>query len=136
MDAGGPQLALDGAGEIEMRAALTDRPAEDLRVPGRRHYQLSDLGPDLVAAGADGGPDPGPGRLLAPREAVGCVRHDARIELIQPTGSRSYATFSLGGEPVMAELQAHDVSRPGEQVQLDINMQRASIFDSTSETAL
>jgi len=75
-------------------------------------------------------------RAHGPSPAPGCVRHDARIELIQPTGSRSYATFSLGGEPVMAELQAHDVSRPGEQVQLDINMQRASIFDSTSETAL
>jgi multiple sugar transport system ATP-binding protein len=75
-------------------------------------------------------------RAHGPSPAPGCVRHDARIELIQPTGSRSYATFSLGGEPVMAELQAHDVSRPGERVLLDINMQRASIFDSASETAL
>ena len=42
------------------------------------------------------------------------MRYDATIELIQPTGSRSYATFRLAGAPVMAELQAHDVSRPGE----------------------
>jgi hypothetical protein len=29
----------------------------------------------------------------------------------------------------MAELQAHDVSRPGEHVQIDINLMRASVFD-------
>ena len=39
-----------------------------------------------------------------------------RSSSIQPTGSRSYATFRLAGAPVMAELQAHDVSRPGEQI--------------------
>ncbi|MCU0790125.1 MAG: sn-glycerol-3-phosphate ABC transporter ATP-binding protein UgpC [Nitratireductor sp.] len=66
----------------------------------------------------------------------GWVRHEAVIVLIQPTGSRSYATFSLGGEPVMAELQAHDVSRPGERVPLDINMSRAALFDRASEQAI
>lgn len=66
----------------------------------------------------------------------GHVRYEARIDLIQPTGSRSYATFSLDGMPVMAELQAHDVSRPGEQIQIDINMKRASVFDRETERAL
>ena len=38
-----------------------------------------------------------------------------RIELVQPTGSRTYATFRLGGIDVMAELEAHDVlERPGD----------------------
>ena len=36
----------------------------------------------------------------------------------------------------MAELQAHDVSRPGERIAIDINMTRASIFDRTSDRAL
>jgi multiple sugar transport system ATP-binding protein len=66
----------------------------------------------------------------------GHVRYDATIDLIQPTGSRSYATFSLDGTPVMAELQAHDVSRPGEEIQIDINMKRASVFDRETERAL
>jgi len=66
----------------------------------------------------------------------GVARLDATIELIQPTGSRSYATFRLGGEPVMAELQAHDVSRPGEHVAIDINLNRAAVFDAASERAL
>ncbi len=67
---------------------------------------------------------------------AGHVRYDATIELIQPTRSRSYATFSLAGVPVMAELQAHDVSRPGEHVQIDINLMRASVFDLQTERAL
>jgi multiple sugar transport system ATP-binding protein len=66
----------------------------------------------------------------------GCFRCDATIELIQPTGSRSYATFCLAGAAVMAELQAHDVSRPGEHIQIDINMRRASIFDRRTDRAL
>jgi multiple sugar transport system ATP-binding protein len=68
--------------------------------------------------------------------AEGTVRHDAAIELVQPTGSRSYATFRLGGSPVIAELQAHDVSRPGQIVPIDINLKRASIFDKQTEKAL
>ena len=64
------------------------------------------------------------------------MRSDATIELVQPTGSRSYATFRLAGAPVMAELQAHDVSRPGERIAIDINMTRASIFDRADRTAI
>ena len=66
----------------------------------------------------------------------GTVRYDATIELLQPTGSRSYATFRLGGKPVVAELQAHDVSRPGEKIPIDINLMRASLFDAASENAI
>ena len=66
----------------------------------------------------------------------GHVRFDATIELLQPTGSRSYATFRLGREPVMAELQAHDVSRPGEKIPIDINLARASLFDARTEKAI
>ncbi|MDW6023942.1 sn-glycerol-3-phosphate ABC transporter ATP-binding protein UgpC [Mesorhizobium sp. BAC0120] len=66
----------------------------------------------------------------------GVVRYDATIELVQPTGSRSYATFRLAGQPVIAELQAHDVGRPGEKLAIDINLQRASIFDAGTERTL
>ena len=66
----------------------------------------------------------------------GALRYEAEIELLQPTGSRTYATFRLGGEPVVAELQAHDVSRPGERIPIDINLKRAAIFDAATEKAL
>ncbi|MEZ0167883.1 ABC transporter ATP-binding protein [Microvirga sp. TS319] len=66
----------------------------------------------------------------------GSVRHEATVDLIQPTGSRSYATFRLAGQPIIAELQAHDVSRPGERIIVDINLMHASFFDARSEQAL
>jgi multiple sugar transport system ATP-binding protein len=37
---------------------------------------------------------------------------------------------------VVAELQAHDVSRPGEKIAIDINLRRASLFDARSERAI
>ena len=66
----------------------------------------------------------------------GTVRCEVAIELVQPTGSRSYATFRLGGKPAVAELQAHDVGRPGEKITIDINLRRASLFDAKTERAL
>ena len=72
------------------------------------------------------GPDPRPGSM----------RHEATVELLQPTGSRIYATFRLAGVPVMAELQAHDVSAPGQRIEIEINTARASIFDRKTERAL
>jgi multiple sugar transport system ATP-binding protein len=66
----------------------------------------------------------------------GTLRYEAEIELIQPTGSRMRATFRMGGEPVIAELQAHDASAPGEKISIDINLKRATIFDAETEKAL
>jgi multiple sugar transport system ATP-binding protein len=66
----------------------------------------------------------------------GQARIDATIELLQPTGSRTYATFRLGGVAALAELQAHDVSTPGETIALDVNLNRASLFDAATERAL
>jgi len=66
----------------------------------------------------------------------GAIRLDVKIELVQPTGSRTYATFRLGAAAVMAELQAHDVSRPGETIAVEINLRRAALFDAATEKAI
>jgi multiple sugar transport system ATP-binding protein len=58
------------------------------------------------------------------------------IELVQPTGSRVHVTFPLGGTSIVAELDAHDVSRPGEKVSIDIDMTRAVIIDPQSEKVI
>jgi multiple sugar transport system ATP-binding protein len=76
------------------------------------------------------------GRANAGPPAEGCARFEATIELIQPTGSRSYATFRLADRPAMAELQAHDVSRAGEQIRVDINLRSAVLFDPGTGRAL
>jgi multiple sugar transport system ATP-binding protein len=72
------------------------------------------------------------GASLAP----GHVRVPVTIELVQPTGSRVQATMPLGGASIVAELAAHDVSRPGEKTEIDIDMTRAVIIDPTTELVI
>jgi len=66
----------------------------------------------------------------------GFARLEAVIEFLQPTGSRTYATFRLGAAQVMAEFEAHDTGKPGETVPLDLNLSRASLFDAESQRAI
>ena len=72
------------------------------------------------------------GATLAP----GHARVPVTIELVQPTGSRVQATMPLGGASIIAELAAHDVSRPGEKTEIDIDMTRAVIIDPQTEKVL
>ncbi len=58
------------------------------------------------------------------------------VDLIQPTGSRTYATFKLADVEVMAELQAHDVERPGETLVLQADMNRAIVIDPATQQVL
>ncbi|MCB1499773.1 MAG: sn-glycerol-3-phosphate ABC transporter ATP-binding protein UgpC [Bauldia sp.] len=75
-------------------------------------------------------------RATGPAAAPGSARLDAVIEFLQPTGSRTYATFRLGRAQVMAEFEAHDTGRPGETVPLDLNLSRASMFDAATQRAI
>jgi multiple sugar transport system ATP-binding protein len=68
--------------------------------------------------------------------AKGHARVPVTIELVQPTGSRVQATMPLGGASIIAELAAHDVSRPGERTEIDIDMTRAVIIDPQSEQVI
>jgi multiple sugar transport system ATP-binding protein len=68
--------------------------------------------------------------------ADGHVRVASTIELVQPTGSRTYATFKLGGQQAIAELRAHEANRAGEPIEVDINLTRAVLFDPASGKAL
>ena len=73
---------------------------------------------------------------LAGQVRQGVVPHVALIDLLLPTGARTYATFRLGGAPVVAELQAHDVSQPGERVELAIDMNRAVLIDPSTDRVI
>jgi len=58
---------------------------------------------------------------LAPLEVL--------IDLVQPTGTRVYTQFKLGETEVTAELEAHDVERPGTRMRLWVDMNRAIVID-------
>jgi multiple sugar transport system ATP-binding protein len=75
-------------------------------------------------------------RAVGEKAAPGIARTEALIELLQPTGSRTFATFRLGQSRLLAELHAHDVDRVGEVILLDLNLSRASLFDIVTERAL
>jgi multiple sugar transport system ATP-binding protein len=66
----------------------------------------------------------------------GLARHIATIELLQPTGSRTYVTFKLGTTDVVAELQAHDASGIKQKIELSIDMNRAVLIDPDTEKVL
>jgi multiple sugar transport system ATP-binding protein len=59
----------------------------------------------------------------------GHARLTAKVELVQPTGSRAYITFPLGNAAMVAELDPHDVHKPGEMIDLDFDMNRAVLID-------
>jgi multiple sugar transport system ATP-binding protein len=63
-------------------------------------------------------------------------RIDVTVELIQPTGSRTFVTFPLGGVAAVAELDAHDVQKPGERISLEIDPQRVVLIDPESNRVL
>jgi multiple sugar transport system ATP-binding protein len=60
----------------------------------------------------------------------------ATVELLQPTGSRAFITFPLGGQPIMAELASHDVQGPGESLDLYMDIGRAVLIDPESGRVL
>ena len=76
----------------------------------------------------------GSGHAAARREHL--VSHRVTIDLVQPTGTRLYGAFALAGTEVLAELQAHDVERPGETIEVLFDMQRAILIDPESERVL
>ncbi len=61
---------------------------------------------------------------------------DVTIDLVQPTGPRTYGTFLLGSVETVAELEVHDVERPGEQLQLLFDMNRIVIIDPDTERVI
>jgi multiple sugar transport system ATP-binding protein len=58
------------------------------------------------------------------------------IELVQPTGSRTFVEFKLGYTTTVAELQAHDVHRSGERLALEIDMNRVIVIDPATGRVL
>jgi multiple sugar transport system ATP-binding protein len=80
-----------------------------------------------------------PEHLTRARDAEhrpGLARLPVTFDLIQPTGSRTYGTFRLAGVEVTAELQAHDAERPGEQLDLHVDMNRTIVIDPESDLVL
>jgi multiple sugar transport system ATP-binding protein len=68
--------------------------------------------------------------------AKGHARIPVVVELVQPTGSRVQVTLPLGGTSIVAELGAHEVSRAGEKIHIDLDLMRAVIIDAETEKVI
>jgi multiple sugar transport system ATP-binding protein len=66
----------------------------------------------------------------------GVVRERIVVDLVQPTGARSFVSFRVGGATVTAEFDAHAVSRPGETVPVDFDMNRAVLIDPETDRVM
>ncbi len=64
------------------------------------------------------------------------IQIEANIELVQPTGTRTYVQFPFAGVDVTAEVPAHNVEQPGTVVQVLIDTSRTIIIDSESGRVL
>jgi multiple sugar transport system ATP-binding protein len=90
---------------------------------GRRAVVLG-LRPTHIERAAAGPPRPG------------MARAEVTVDLIQPTGARSFVSFRLGGAEVTAEVGAHDVTRPGEAMAVALDLSRAALIDPETERVL
>jgi multiple sugar transport system ATP-binding protein len=68
--------------------------------------------------------------------APGHVQLPSIIELVQPTGSRVQVSMPFGGSTITAEFAAHEVTAPGEQVRIDIDMTRAVLIDPQTDKVI
>ena len=66
----------------------------------------------------------------------GEARLTARVDLVQPTGTRTYVQVRFGGADVTAELPAHTIERPGAVVDLVVDMSRTILIDPDSGRVL
>ena len=115
-----PATLADGAVELAdgTRLAMQARPGARIG-----HSVLLGLRPQHVA-------------LAAGAIAPGHARVSVTVELVQPTGTRLHATLPLGGVSIIAELGAHEVSAPGERIEIDIDMTRVVLIDPQSEKVI
>ena len=124
----GAELA---SGEAGLAVRLSD--GTELALPAARAQKLAERRDQSVVLGVR--PEH-MSRALSSDARPGLARFTALIDLVQPTGARTYATFKLGGTEAVAELQAHDVSGPGTRIELAIDMNRAVLVDPATEAVI
>jgi len=61
---------------------------------------------------------------------------DVVMDVVQPTGSRTFGSFVVGDTHVVAEFDAHDVNVANQQLALSVVMERTSFFDASTGKAL
>src|SRR5215208_1419612 len=90
---------------------------EGLRRPGSERAAVLGIRPTHIASASGSSPRPG------------VVRESIIVDLVQPTGARSFVSFRLGDATVTAEFDAHAALQAGERLPVDVDMNRAVLID-------
>jgi multiple sugar transport system ATP-binding protein len=92
--------------------------------PWRGREMILGIRPEHLSRAEGGAPRPG----QAPLRVL--------IDLVQPTGTRTYAAFRLSGVEATAELPAHLVERAGTELELLVDTRRAILIDPQTERVI
>jgi multiple sugar transport system ATP-binding protein len=58
------------------------------------------------------------------------------VDLVQPTGTRTYAQFRLNGTEITVELPSHTVERPGTTIEILVDMSRIILVDPETQRVI
>jgi multiple sugar transport system ATP-binding protein len=72
----------------------------------------------------------------ADRNSQAIAMIDGRVELVEPAGSDTFVITHLGGKEVTARMRADAVVRPGDTVPFALNLEKAVLFDPSSQVRL
>lgn len=100
---------------------------DGIRLPSR----LGAVGQKVIAGIRPQHIAPASGRVVA-----GHVHMPVKIELVQPTGTRTQVTFPFGGQSMVADFDSGAGIVPGQSIKIDIDMGRAVVFDAASEKTI
>ena len=76
------------------------------------------------------------GRASSAALRPGHVRIPAAVDLVQPTGSRTYISILLGGIAVTAEVEPHEVGQAGESIEIELDMNKAVLIDPATDKVI
>ena len=77
-----------------------------------------------MARDTGGGARPGYGRM------------EATVEVVEPTGAETMVVMRVGGQEITARFEADSVPSVGEKVRVNVDMNKACLFDPETEMLL
>ncbi|MGQ9647913.1 MAG: ABC transporter ATP-binding protein [Thermodesulfobacteriota bacterium] len=75
-------------------------------------------------------------RAISGRERIGMVSLPGTVLLVQPTGSRTFINFLMAGYSIQGEFETNVLCKPGDTLELLLDMNHAILIDPSSERVI
>jgi multiple sugar transport system ATP-binding protein len=119
--------------EVDARPVFRLSDATAVPVPGARRASLAEHRGNVFSLGIRPEYVHLAGR--APTEAE-TASLTATVGIVQPTGARVYAQLDLGGAMVEAELPGHARAKPGDRLDIELDLSRLVIVDPSDDRVI